>query len=86
MMLRLLLGLIIIGCAIVVLMRAEPLPRRSSNASFGFFGLLSGVPGADFSASGRRGVSFLPPAPWTSNSLRGYLIAAWRRPRCCGFR
>lgn len=50
--LRLLLGVVIIACAMVVLMRTKPLPRRSSNASFGGFGLLSGLLGGLFSASG----------------------------------
>lgn len=50
--LRLLLGLVIVACAIVVLRRARPLPQRSSRASFGGFGLLSGLLGGLFSASG----------------------------------
>jgi hypothetical protein len=75
-MLRLLLGLIIIGCAIVVLMRAEPLPRRSSNTSFGFFGLLSGVLGGLFSASGPPLVYQFYRQPMDVDSLRDTLIAA----------
>jgi uncharacterized protein len=74
--LRLLLGLIIIGCAIVVLMRAEPLPQRSSNASFGFFGLLSGVLGGLFSASGPPLVYQFYRQPMDVDSLRDTLIAA----------
>lgn len=50
--LRLLLGLVIIGCALVVLMRTRPLAQRSSRLSFGGFGFLSGVLGGLFSASG----------------------------------
>jgi uncharacterized protein len=56
-LLRVLLGLVIIGCALVVLLRSEPLPRRSSRASFGAIGVLSGVLGGLFSASG-------PPLVW----------------------
>lgn len=52
MVLRLLLGLVIVACAIVVLMRTKPLPQPSSKASFGGFGLLSGLLGGLFSASG----------------------------------
>jgi uncharacterized protein len=74
--LRLLLGLIIIGCAVVVLMRAQPLPRRSSNASFGFFGLMSGVLGGLFSASGPPLVYQFFRQPMDVDSLRDTLIAA----------
>ena len=55
--LRVLLGLVIIACAIVVLLRTHPLPRRSSRGSFGAIGLLSGLLGGLFSASG-------PPLVW----------------------
>ena len=74
--LRLLLGLIIIGCAIVVLMRTEPLPRRSSNASFHFFGLLSGLLGGLFSASGPPLVYQFYRQPIGLDTLRDTLIAA----------
>ena len=50
--LRLLLGLTIIACAIVVLLRRRPLPQRSSRLSFGAFVVLSGVLSGLFSASG----------------------------------
>lgn len=50
--LRLLLGLVVIGCAMVVLLRTEPLAQRSSNRSFQGYGLLSGVLGGLFAASG----------------------------------
>ena len=74
--LRLLLGLIMIGCAIVVLLRAEPLPRRSSNASFHFFGLLSGLLGGLFSASGPPLVYQFYRQPIDLDTLRDTLIAA----------
>jgi hypothetical protein len=74
--LRLLLGLVIIGCAIVVLMRTEPLPQRSSNASFGGFGLLSGVLGGLFSASGPPLVYQFYRQPMELEALRDTLTAA----------
>ncbi|HMA07926.1 MAG TPA: TSUP family transporter [Ramlibacter sp.] len=74
--LRLLLGLIIVACAIVVLMRTEPLPRRSSNASFQFFGLLSGLLGGLFSASGPPLVYQFYRQPIDLDTLRDTLIAA----------
>jgi uncharacterized protein len=52
MVLRLLLGLVIVACAIVVLMRTKALPQPSSRVSFAGFGLLSGLLGGLFSASG----------------------------------
>jgi hypothetical protein len=74
--LRLLLGLIIIGCAIVVLMRTELLRQRSSNASFRFFGLLSGLLGGLFSASGPPLVYQFYRQPIDLDTLRDTLIAA----------
>jgi len=74
--LRLLLGLVIIGCAIVVLMRTQPLPQRSSNASFGGFGLLSGVLGGLFSASGPPLVYQFYRQPMALEALRDTLTAA----------
>jgi uncharacterized membrane protein YfcA len=50
--LRLLLGLVVLGCAVVVLVRARPLAQRSSKASFGATGVLSGLLGGLFAASG----------------------------------
>jgi uncharacterized protein len=50
--LRLLLGIVIVACAITVLARRRALPQPSSRASFGGFGLLSGLLGGLFSASG----------------------------------
>jgi len=55
--LRLLLGITVVGCALVVLLRSEPLAQRSSRVSFAGFGVLSGVLGGMFSASG-------PPLVW----------------------
>jgi uncharacterized protein len=50
--LRLLLGLVIVACAVTVLVHRRALPQPSSRASFAGFGLLSGVLGGLFSASG----------------------------------
>jgi uncharacterized protein len=47
----------VIACAIVVLRRAAPLVQRSSRASFAAIGVLSGLLGGLFSASG-------PPLVW----------------------
>ena len=76
MVLRLLLGLVIIGCALIVLLRGEPLPRRSSNASFGGFGVLSGVLGGLFSASGPPLVYQFYRQPMELEALRDTLTAA----------
>jgi uncharacterized membrane protein YfcA len=50
--LRLLLGVVIVACAIVVLVRKKPLAQRSSKRSFQGYGFLSGLLGGLFSASG----------------------------------
>ncbi|MCG2593392.1 TSUP family transporter [Ramlibacter sp. XY19] len=57
MALRLLLGIVVIACALVVLRRAAPLVQRSSKASFAGIGVLAGLLGGLFSASG-------PPLVW----------------------
>jgi uncharacterized membrane protein YfcA len=57
MALRLLLGIVVIACAIVVLRRAAPLAQRSPRSSFAAIGVLSGMLGSLFSASG-------PPLVW----------------------
>ncbi len=74
--LRLLLGLVVIGCAIVVLMQARPLARRSSNASFHAFGLLSGVLGGLFSVSGPPLVYQFYRQPMDVDAVRDTLVAA----------
>jgi uncharacterized membrane protein YfcA len=74
--LRLLLGLTIVACAIVVLMRTAPLPQRSSRLSFGLFGLLSGTLGGLFSASGPPLVYHYYRQPVALESVRDTLVAA----------
>ncbi|HEX2546593.1 MAG TPA: TSUP family transporter [Ramlibacter sp.] len=75
MLLRLLLGIVVIGCAVVVLVRAEPLARRSSHASFAGFGFLAGVLGGLFSASGPPLVYQFYRQPIPLDSVRDTLVA-----------
>ncbi|WP_298929453.1 TSUP family transporter [uncultured Ramlibacter sp.] len=56
-LLRVLLGLTVIGCALVVFLRSEALAQRSPRLSFAATGLLSGVLGGMFASSG-------PPLVW----------------------
>lgn len=76
MVLRLLLGLVIVACALVVLMRTSLLPQRSSTASFTGYGLLSGVLGGLFSASGPPLVYQFYRQPMELDTVRDTLIAA----------
>lgn len=74
--LRLLLGIVVIACAIIVLVRAEPLAQRSSSRSFRGFGVLSGVLGGLFSASGPPLVYQFYRQPMDIDSVRDTLVAA----------
>jgi hypothetical protein len=74
--LRLLLGLIIVACAIIVVVRTEPLPQRSCNASFGFYGVLSGLLGGLFASAGPPLVYQFYRQPIDLETLRDTLIAA----------
>ncbi|MEJ8837519.1 TSUP family transporter [Ramlibacter sp. AN1133] len=74
--LRLLLGVVVIACAAVVLLRTEPLARRSSPASFRGFGFLSGVLGGLFSASGPPLVYQYYRQPLSLDAVRDTLVAA----------
>lgn len=74
--LRLLLGLVVIACAVIVLVRTEPLPRRSSSATFAGFGVLSGVLGGLFAASGPPLVYQFQRQPIGLATLRDTLMAA----------
>ena len=73
--LRLLLGIAVIGCAVVVLVRAHPLARRSSRWSFRGFGLVSGVLGGLFSASGPPLVYQFYRQPLDLDTVRDTLVA-----------
>jgi uncharacterized protein len=74
--LRLLLGVVIVVCAIVVLRRTKLLPQRSSNASFSAFGVLSGLLGGLFSASGPPMVYQFYRQPMDLDTLRDTLTGA----------
>jgi hypothetical protein len=76
MALRLLLGVVVIACAIIVLVRALPLPQRSSNASFRAFGFVSGVLGGLFSASGPPLVYQFYRQPLPLDAVRDTLVAS----------
>jgi len=73
--LRLLLGMVVIGCAVVVLVRTHPLARRSSRWSFRGFGLVSGVLGGLFSASGPPLVYQFYRQPLDLDTVRDTLVA-----------
>lgn len=73
--LRLLLGIVVVGCAIVVLVRRQPLARRSSNASFRAFGFVSGVLGGLFSSSGPPLVYQFYRQPMSVDRVRDTLMA-----------
>lgn len=75
MVLRLLLGLVVIACAIVVLVRREPLARRSPPASFRAIGVLSGLLGGLFSASGPPLVYQFYRQPMDVEAVRDTLLA-----------
>ena len=76
MVLRLLLGLVVIACAAVVLLRAAPLTRRSPAGSFRGFGFVSGVLGGLFSASGPPLVYQFYRQPLSLDAVRDTLVAA----------
>lgn len=75
--LKLLLGVVVIACAIVVLKQVEPLPQRSSRATFGWTGLLSGVLGGLFSASGPPLVYQFYRQPISLDAVRDTLVATF---------
>lgn len=75
-LLRFLLGLVVIACAVVVLVRPRPLPQRSSRWSFQAFGVLSGLLGGLFSASGPPLVYQFYRQPLELEAVRDTLVAA----------
>ena len=75
MVLRLLLGMVVIACALVVLLRAAPLPQLSSKRSFQGFGFLSGLLGGLFSASGPPLVFQFYRQPMSMDAVRDTLVA-----------
>jgi uncharacterized protein len=76
MALRLLLGLVVIACAVVVLVRTQPLAQRSGKASFQGFGFLSGLLGGLFSASGPPLVYQYYRQPLSLDTVRDTLVAS----------
>jgi uncharacterized protein len=76
MLLRLLLGVVVIACAVVVLVRTHPLAQRSSRWSFRRFGFLSGVLGGLFSASGPPLVYQFYRQPLALDTVRDTLVAS----------
>lgn len=75
--LRVLLGVVVIVCAIVVLKQVEPQPQRSSKASFVGIGVLSGMLGGLFSASGPPLVWQFYRQPISLDTLRDTLVAVF---------
>jgi uncharacterized membrane protein YfcA len=73
--LRLLLGVVIIACAIVVLVQTRPLAQLSSKRSFRGFGFLSGLLGGLFSASGPPLVYQFYRQPMDLDAVRDTLVA-----------
>ncbi len=73
--LKLLLGVVVIACAVIVLVRTEPLAQRSSRWSFQGFGVLSGVLGGLFSASGPPLVYQFYRQPMDIDAVRDTLVA-----------
>jgi uncharacterized membrane protein YfcA len=74
--LRLLLGMTIVGCAISVLLRAPSARERSPSWSFGLAGILSGVLGGLFAASGPPLVFHFYRQPLSLQATRDTLVAA----------
>lgn len=72
--LRLLLGLTIASCAVILVLRRAPLPHRSSDASFAAIGALSGVLGGLFSSAGPPLVYHLYRQPMDPRAVRDTLV------------
>ena len=73
--LRFLLGVVVVGCALLVLRPAQALQQPSSRASFFVTGLLSGVLGGLFSASGPPLVYQFYRQPMGLDAVRDTLVA-----------
>ena len=72
--LRGLLGVSILGCAVLLVLQAKPLPVVSGSRSFAVIGGLSGVLGGCSPARGRPSSSTCTASRWT---------ASWCGARCC---
>jgi uncharacterized membrane protein YfcA len=75
MVLRLLLGVVVIACAVVVLVRAQPLVQRSPKTTFHATGFVSGLLGGLFSASGPPLVYQFYRQPLSMVTVRDTLVA-----------
>lgn len=73
-LLRLLLGLSVLGCAALLWREARPLPSPSAPVSFLGVGLLSGLMGGLFSAAGPPLVYQLYRQPWPAERVREALV------------
>ena len=73
-LLQLLLGCTILGCAVLLIARAQPLSHVSSRGSFVFFGAISGVLGGLFSSAGPPMVYHLYRQPLPLAAIRNSLL------------
>ncbi|WP_251882063.1 sulfite exporter TauE/SafE family protein [Achromobacter sp. Marseille-Q4954] len=73
-LLQLLLGCTILGCAVLLIARAQPLSQVSSRGSFVFFGAISGVLGGLFSSAGPPMVYHLYRQPLPLAAIRNSLL------------
>lgn len=72
--LRLLLGLIVVGCAVLLWREAKPLAKPSAPGSFLAVGLVSGLMGGLFSTAGPPLVYQLYRQPWGGDRIRETLV------------
>jgi uncharacterized membrane protein YfcA len=73
--LRFLLGLTVIACAVIVLLEAAALPRRSPRAVFKAWGFVSGILGGLFATGGPPLVYHLYRQPMELKAVRDTLVA-----------
>lgn len=75
--LRLILGLVIVLSSLQLARRPQPLPEKSGDGSFLFFGALSGVMGGLFSTGGPPLVYHLYRQPWPIARIRETLVTVF---------
>lgn len=76
-LLRLILGLVIIASSLQLARRPEPLPRRSGDGSFIFFGAIAGLMGGLFSTAGPPLVYHFYRQPFPVARVRETLVAVF---------
>ncbi len=76
-LLQLLLGITIVACAVLLVIRNQPLAKMSSPGAFVFFGSVSGVLGGLFSSSGPPMVYHLYRQPWPLVTIRNSLLVVF---------